>query len=138
MPRLHGLWPISPPPRPTRPLLPNSFLIVVCLCCLKMRNERLWKQNRSLSLVPKDFSIKISNEAVSPLKFHQSKARLYANNLCLVVESVPVLHMAYRQLHLLPVITLLTTGWRIISFQPSLRVRRRNGGKFGRETALEE
>ena len=139
MPRLHGLWPISPPPRPTGPLLPNSFLIVVCLRCLKMRNERLWKQSRSLSLVPKDFSIKISNEAVPPLKFHQSKVRLYANNLCLVVESVPVLHMAaYRQLHLLPVITLLTTGWRIISFQPSLRVRRRKGGKFGRETALEE
>ena len=64
----------------------------------------------SLSLVPRDFTIKISNEAVSRLKFHQSKVRLYDNNLCLVVESVPVLHMAYRQLHLLPVITLLTTG----------------------------
>ena len=138
MPRLHGSWPISPPPRPNRPLLPNSFLIVVFLRCLKMRNERLWKQSRSLCLVPKDFSIKISNEAVSSLKFHQLKVRLYGNNLRLVVESVPVLHMAYRQLHLLPVITLLTTGWRIISLQPSLRVRRRKGGKFGRETALEE
>ena len=27
---------------------------------------------------------------------------------------------------------------RIISLQPSLRVRRRKGGKFGRETALAE
>ena len=34
MPRLHGLW------TPTRPVLSNSFLIMVCLRCLKMRNER--------------------------------------------------------------------------------------------------
>ena len=94
--------------------------------------------HKILSVGPRDFLFKNGKEAVSRLKFHQSKVRLYGNNLCLVVESFPALHMAYWQLHLLPVITLFTTGWRIISLQPSLRVRRRKGGKFGRDTALEE
>ena len=115
MPRLHGLWPIAPPPTPPQhthtpsPLQPPSYHGLSPLP-EAVGNEKHWEQSRSLSLVPRDFPIKISNEAVSRLKFHQSKVRLYRNNLRLVVESVPVLDMAYRQLHLLPVITLFTTG----------------------------